>query len=66
VFRKSFCKSSFPHKFVNLSFIVTGIKNKLTDLCGNWLLFHEHFLWDKTPQPHLTDQSSPQYKPRLD
>ena len=35
VFLKSFCRSQFPHKSVNLSFIITNIKNKLTDLCGN-------------------------------
>ena len=32
---KLFCKTRFPHKSVKLSFIVTDIKNKLTDLCGN-------------------------------
>jgi len=32
VFIKSFYTSQFPHKSVNLSFI---IKNKSTDLCGN-------------------------------
>jgi len=32
---KSFYKGQFPHKSVNLSFIVTDIKDKLTDLCGN-------------------------------
>jgi len=31
VFIKSFCKSQFPQKSVNVSFIIT----KLTDLCGN-------------------------------
>ena len=30
--------SQHPHKFVNLSFTITVIKNKLTDLCENWLL----------------------------
>ena len=34
----SFCKSQFPHKCVNLAFIITNIKNKLTDLCENRLL----------------------------
>ena len=33
----SLCKSLFPHKFVNLFFILV-IKDKLTDLCGNCLL----------------------------
>jgi hypothetical protein len=28
-------KSQSPHKTVNLSFIITNIKNKLTDLCGD-------------------------------
>ena len=32
---KSFCKSQLPHKYVNVSFTLTNIKNKLTDLCGN-------------------------------
>ena len=32
---KSFCKSQFPHKFVNLFFISVIIKDKLTDLCEN-------------------------------
>ena len=35
VFIKSFCNSRFPHKSVNLSFIITNIKNKLTDVCGD-------------------------------
>ena len=35
VFIKSFCKSQFLHKFVNLSLIITGTENKLTNLCGN-------------------------------
>ena len=35
VFITSFCKSQFPHKSVNLSSIITSIKDKLTDLCGN-------------------------------
>ena len=38
VFIKSFCKSQSSHKSVNLSFIVTNIKNELTNLCGNRLL----------------------------
>ena len=32
---KLFCKSQFPHKSVNLSFIITNIKIKLTDFCGS-------------------------------
>ena len=35
VFIKSFCKSQFPHKSVNLFFILVIIKDKLTNLCGN-------------------------------
>jgi hypothetical protein len=38
VFVESFGKSPFPHRFVNLSMIITNIKNKLTDSCWNWLL----------------------------
>jgi len=38
VFIKLFYKSQFPHKSVNLSFIITDTKNKVTDLCGNRLL----------------------------
>ena len=37
-FSKSFCKSQFPHKFVNVSIIITDISNKFTDLWGNGLL----------------------------
>ena len=32
VFIKPFCKSQFPHKSVNLSFIITHIKIQLRDL----------------------------------
>ena len=32
---KSFCKSRFPHKFVNLSFTISNIKNTLTNSYGN-------------------------------
>jgi len=35
MFTKSFCKSQFPLKFVNLSFTTTDINNELSDLCGN-------------------------------
>jgi len=38
VFMHSFCKSPFPRKPVNLSYIITNIKNKITYLCGNWVL----------------------------
>ena len=35
---KPFYKSQFPHKSVNLFFIITDTKQKLMDLCGNSLL----------------------------
>ena len=35
---RSFYKSQFPPKSVNLSCFITNIKNKLTGLCGNRLL----------------------------
>ena len=38
LFKESFCKSSFPHKSNNLSFILEIIKDKFTDLCGDRLL----------------------------
>ena len=31
-------ESQLPHKIVDLSFTITNIKNKLTNLCGNGLL----------------------------
>ena len=34
VFLKSFCKSQFPHKSVNLFFILVIMKDELTDLWG--------------------------------
>ena len=34
MFVKKFGKSQCPQKFVNLSSIITNIKNKLTDVCG--------------------------------
>ena len=34
-FKKSFCRIQLPHKSVNVSFTITNIENKLTDLCGN-------------------------------
>ena len=37
-FTKSFYNSQFPHKFVNSSFILTKIKKKMKEVCGNWLL----------------------------
>ena len=35
---KSFCKSQFPQKIVNLFFTLVMVKAKFTDLCGNRLL----------------------------
>ena len=35
VFSKSLCRSQLPHRSINLSFTITNIENKLTDLCGN-------------------------------
>ena len=34
----SFCRSQFPHKSVNLFVTLVIIKDKMMDLCGNWLL----------------------------
>ena len=56
VFSKSFCISRFPHKFVNLSFIISNEENKLVlelTLANNFmreLTFakqHKHCLGDK-------------------
>ena len=38
LFIKSFCKSSFPHKFVNKFFILVIMKDTMRNKCGNWLL----------------------------
>ena len=38
VFIKLFCKSPFPHKSVNLFYLLVIIKANLTDLCGDRLL----------------------------
>ena len=35
---QSFCKSQFPHKFINLFFTLVMMKDKLTDLCRILLL----------------------------
>ena len=43
VFKKSFFRTQFPYKYVYVSFIVTNIKNKLTDVCGNGL-FQDNFI----------------------
>ena len=37
-FFKSFCKSQFPHKYVNFFFILVTVKDKLTDLWGSGIL----------------------------
>ena len=34
---KSLYKSQSPYEFVNLFFIQAMLKDKLTDLCGDWL-----------------------------
>jgi len=54
VFIQSFCKGQFPHKFVNLSFIITNMENKLTDLWGNWLLQNDYIntSCEINPGPH--------------
>ena len=38
VFTKMFCEHQFPHKSVDVSFIITKIRDQLTNLCGNLLL----------------------------
>ena len=38
VFIELFCESQFPHKFVNLFFLLVMIKIKWTYLSGNLLL----------------------------
>ena len=38
VFIQLFCESQFPHVSVNLFFMLSTIKDKSTDLCGNRLL----------------------------
>ena len=43
MFIKLFSKSQFPHKSVDLSFILVIIKDKSTDLCSNYLL-QKHFV----------------------
>ena len=35
VFLKSFCRSQIPHESVNVSFTITNMKHKLTDLGGD-------------------------------
>ena len=35
IFIRLFHISQFPQKSVNVSFIITNVKNKLTNLCGN-------------------------------
>jgi len=43
VFTKSFLISQFSHKSVNVSFVITYMKNRLTNLCGDRLL-HSDFV----------------------
>ena len=38
VIKNSFCRSQLTHKPVNLFVIITNIRTKLSDLCGNGLL----------------------------
>ena len=38
VFSKTFRRSQFPQKIVNVFFISAIVKDKLTDFCGNRLL----------------------------
>ena len=38
VFLKSFYKSEFPHKFINVFLVLVKVKDKLTDLWGGRLL----------------------------
>ena len=33
---KPFCRSQLPHNSVNISFTITNMKNKSTELCENW------------------------------
>ena len=50
VFIKLFCTSQFPDQSVNVSFIITNMKNKLTNFVGVDLLklIDEYILWDHT------------------
>ena len=59
VFIKLLCESQFPHKFVNLFFIIANIKNELMDLRRNLLLhndFYKHFLLDKHVAAALAEE----------
>ena len=38
VFIKLLCKGLFPYKFINIFFTITNVQERLTNLCGNWLL----------------------------
>jgi len=51
VFIKSFCKSQFPHKFVNLFFRLVILKDKLTELTFAKRLY-THFLLVKASLEH--------------
>ena len=44
------CRSQLPYKSVESSFTITNTKNKLTNLCKDWLLqtdFQNHFVCDR-------------------
>jgi len=41
---KSFGKDQFPHKSIDLFFILVMIKNKLMDFCGNFLLQNDFLI----------------------
>jgi len=50
VFLNSLCKSRFPHKFVNLFFILVIVKDKFMDLWVSGLLqkqLSKQFAWDR-------------------
>ena len=60
-FTKSFCKSKFSHKSVNVLFIFVIVKDKLTNLCGNRLLqndFIDTFCEMKSRCPPAASQCS--------
>ena len=54
---KAFCKSQFPPKIVNLSFIITIIKDKLTNLYENRLLLYKRLQRDKTSRRDISSSS---------
>jgi len=62
---KVFCKSQFPHTFVNSFFMLVIVKDKLTNLCGNWLLQNDfvNTLGWRAPHLLLRGQKSATRKP---